>query len=134
MLGSQVGSKNTFNDWVTVVGDYSNLRIGNGNVFNQNVVLNVNSQVHIGDENHFSAGVKLMSTRLDTTLNAHMSFPIRIGNGNWLAADSLIAVRNQEIEVSNGVTLAAKAFLNTSARESGLYAGVPASIIKKYSH
>ena len=134
ILGAQIGSRNTFNGWVTVVGDYSNLKIGNENTFNQNVVINVNSLIHIGNQNHFSVGVKLITTRLDATLRTHLSFPIRIGNRNWLAADSIVAVSNHEIEINSGVTIAAKSFLNTSATQPGLYAGTPAVQIRTRSN
>jgi acetyltransferase-like isoleucine patch superfamily enzyme len=127
ILGASVGKNNTFNGWLVVVGDFANLRIGDGNVFNQNIILNLNSKISIGNRNHFSSGVKITTTKLNKELTEHVSFPVTIGNNNWLATDSLIAVSLGEISVPSGVTLGAKSLLNKSALIPGLYLGVPAN-------
>lgn len=128
ILGAQLGKNNTFNDWITVVGNYSNLTIGDQNIFNQNIVLNVSSEIFIGNKNHFSAGVKIITTKLNENLSRHLSFPVQIGDNNWFATDSLIAVSHNKILVADGIILGAKALLNDSAPTPGLYVGVPANI------
>ncbi len=126
ILGASVGKGNTFNGWLVIVGDYSNLKVGDSNIFNQGVILNLNSSLTIGSRNHFSSGVKIVTTKLNSDLTEHISFPIQIGDNNWLATDSLIAISSGEISVSSGVILGAKSILNKSALVPGLYSGVPA--------
>lgn len=127
-LGARIGKNNTFNDWITVVGNYSNLTIGDQNIFNQHIVLNVSSEIFIGNRNHFSAGVKIITTKLNENLTRHFSFPVQIGDNNWFATDSLIAVSRNKILVPGGIILGAKSLLNDSASIPGLYVGVPANI------
>ncbi len=127
LLGAEVGEGNTFNDWIKIAGQVQNLKIGDNNVFNQNLVFNLDSNITIGDRNHFSVGVVLITTKLNDLLNSHVKHPIVIGDDNWFAACSVIAISHGELVVSDGIVLGAQSLLCKSTSLPGLYAGVPAT-------
>lgn len=127
-LGARVGINNNFYDWLHITGPISNLRIGNSNHFNPGIFLVTSAQLDIGNENHFSVGVKILTTRLDSSLKNHLSFPITIGNYNWLAADSMVSISDSRIDIATGIILGAKSMLCSSATSPGLYVGVPAKL------
>lgn len=122
--GAKIGTGNTFNSWLIISGNPKNLSIGNFNVFNEYVLINSASTVEIGNNNHFSVGSKLLSTRLNDDLTTHESFPITIKDNNWFAVDSVIAVRNGPIYIGNDVIVGARTLVFRSIFERGKYFGI----------
>ena len=122
--GAEIGIGNTFNGWLAVAGDPQNLVIGNHNVFNEYVVINCSESIRIGNSNHFSVGSKLISTKLNSNFSSHQSFPIIIGNNNWFAVDSVVAVRSAPIYFGDNIVIGAKSLVFSSIFTSGKYYGI----------
>jgi acetyltransferase-like isoleucine patch superfamily enzyme len=124
LRGAELGSGNTFNGWLKVVGDVKNLKIGDYNVFNEYILINCKSKIIIGDWNHFSVGTKLISTRLSDDLATHISYPITIRNYCWTAVDSVIAINKSPIVISDNIIIGAKSLIFKSLEEKGKYYGI----------
>ncbi len=122
--GAQVGEGNTFNDWIKISGSVKNLKIGNSNVFNEFILLNCKDKITIGDHNHFSAGCKLITTRLSDDLSSHVSNPITIEDNTWLAVDVVIATNKEPISIGSNIIIGAKSLILKSLYVKGKYFGV----------
>jgi acetyltransferase-like isoleucine patch superfamily enzyme len=119
--GAKVGELNTFHSWIKIVGNPQNLIIGHSNVFNEQVCLNVREKIEIGDNNHFSVGSKIITTKLSDDLSHHISFPIKIGDNCWLACDSVVAISSSEVTICNNVIIGAKNLVFKSINKPGKY-------------
>lgn len=122
--GAKVGKKNTFHGWLCLVGDVRNLHIGDNNTFNEFVYLNLKSKIIIGNSNHFSFGSKLITTRLNYNLKAHVSYPIIIGNNCWFAVDSVVAISKNKLIICDNVIVGGKSLVLKSINTPGKYLGI----------
>ena len=126
LLGAQIGKRNTFNCWIAIEGDIRNIIIGDGNIFAPGFYLNAVEKITIGNLNHFSSGVKVITGRLTTDHSSHLAHQILIGDNNWFSSGSVVAPRDRSLVVGSGITVGAMSFLNSDAIIPGLYVGIPA--------
>ena len=89
-----------------------NVRIGDFNVLNSSVVLG--HDVSIGNFNSMMPGVRI-------------SGEVNMGDCNFFGVNSVVL---QQIKIKNNVRLAAGSVLMTKPKESCLYIGVPAKMMK----
>lgn len=105
------------------------IRIGNGNYFNRNVMIDACNLVEIGHNNMF--GPDIYVTDSDHSVAAGVSpkdLPmrygtVRIGNNCWIGAKAVIL---KNVALGDGCVVAAGAVVNRSVEPGQVVAGVPA--------
>lgn len=105
------------------------IRIGNGNYFNRNLMIDACGHVEIGDENMF--GPDIYITDSNHTLSVGVSAKatpmqtgrIRIGSRCWIGAKAVIL---KDVELGDGCIVGAGAVVTKSFPAGSVIAGVPA--------
>ena len=109
------------------------IRIGNGNYFNRNVMIDACGLVEIGDENMFGPDVYI--TDSNHTFGpgiAPKDFPmqagrVKIGNRCWIGAKAVIL---KNVELGDECVVGAGAVVTKSVSPGTVVAGVPARILR----
>ena len=134
----EIGSLNAFTQgcWLwpeDTPFDGTRIRIGNGNYFNRNVMIDACGLVEIGDENMFGPDIYITdSNHTFGPGKAPKDFPMRagsvkIGNRCWIGAKATIL---KGVELGDGCVVAAGAVVTRSVPGGGIVAGVPARPMK----
>jgi maltose O-acetyltransferase len=105
------------------------IRIGNGNYFNRNLMLDACGRIEIGDGNMFGPDVYI--TDSNHSIEAGRSpkdLPmqrgvVRIGDNCWIGAKAIIL---KDVELGDGCVVAAGAVVTRSVAPGQVVAGVPA--------
>lgn len=129
-----IGSYNAFTQgfWLWPVdADYDGIRIriGNGNYFNRNVMIDACGLVLIGDDNMFGPDIYITdSNHLFGPGVAPKEVPmnrgtVRIGSRCWIGARAIIL---KDVELGDGSVVAAGAVVTRSVAPGQVVAGVPA--------
>lgn len=105
------------------------IRIGDGNYFNRNVMIDACGLVEIGDQNmvgpdvyitdsnhHFGAGINPHSSAMQRGF-------VKIGNRCWIGAKAIIL---KDVELGDGCVVAAGAVVTRSVAAGQVVGGVPA--------
>jgi acetyltransferase-like isoleucine patch superfamily enzyme len=133
-----IGSLNAFTEgcWLWPVDERSRevrIRIGSGNYFSRDVMIDASGLVEIGDENMFGPGVFITDSNHDVQpgVPPHR-LPmrvgrVRIGNGCWIGAHAVIL---KDVEIGHGAVVAAGAVVTRSVAPGSTVAGVPARPIR----
>jgi acetyltransferase-like isoleucine patch superfamily enzyme len=108
------------------------IRIGDGNYFNRNLMIDACGEVRIGDENMFGPDVYI--TDSNHTVRRGLSpkstpmerGAVRIGSRCWIGAKAVI-LRN--VSLGDGCVVAAGAVVTRDVPSGATVAGVPARVI-----
>ncbi len=130
----EIGNHNAFTQgcWLWPVEedfDGVRIRIGNGNYFNRNLMIDACGYVEIGSENMFGPDVYM--TDSNHTSGGGVSpktLPmirgrIKIGNNCWIGAKAIIL---KDVELGDGCVVGAGAVVTKSFPSGSIIAGIPA--------
>lgn len=130
----QIGSRNSLTEGVwlwPIDAEYGGIRIriGDGNYFNRNLMIDACGYVEIGDYNMFGPGVYVTDSnhRFGPEL-APCQLPmdvgkVKIGSRCWIGAGVTIL---KDVELGDGCVVGAGAVVNRSVAPGAIVAGVPA--------
>jgi maltose O-acetyltransferase len=112
------------------------IRIGSGNYFNRNVMIDACGYIEIGDQNMF--GPDIYITDSNHQFGADISpkeLPmsvgqVKIGNHCWLGAKAVIL---KDVTLGDGAVVAAGAVVTKSVGPGQVVAGVPARVIAAFT-
>src|SRR3989440_9819198 len=130
----EIGSYNAFTQgcWLWPEDtDYNGIRIriGNGNYFNRNLMIDACGYVEIGDDNMFGPDIYIAdSNHTYKGGESPKQLPIergrvKIGNHCWIGAKVVIL---KDVELGNGCVVGAGAVVTRSVARGAVVAGVPA--------
>ncbi|MFL6212860.1 MAG: DapH/DapD/GlmU-related protein [Blastocatellia bacterium] len=110
------------------------IRIGDGNYFNRNLMIDACGYVEIGDENMFGPDVYI--TDSNHTFGSGVSPKaapmqtgrVRIGNRCWIGAKAVIL---KDVELGDGAVVGAGAVVTRSVPPGVVVAGVPARQVSR---
>lgn len=110
------------------------IRIGNGNYFNRNLMIDACNYVEIGDDNMF--GPDVFITDGDHTLQEGLppkSLPMRkgtvkIGNNCWIGAKAVIL---RDVELGDGCVVGAGAVVTKSFPAGSVIGGIPGKVLDR---
>ena len=109
------------------------IRIGNGNFFNRNLMIDACQLVEIGDDNMFGPDVYITDSNhrcADGIGPKDLSMDrgkVRIGSRCWIGAKAVIL---KDVELGDGCVVAASSVVNRSVAPGQIVAGVPARVIR----
>ena len=130
----EIGSLNAFTQgcWLWPEDtdfDGVRIRIGDGNYFNRNAMIDACGLVEIGDENMFGPDIYITDSnhRFGPGM-APKDFPmqagrVKIGNRCWIGARAVIL---KDVELGDGCVVAAGSVVTRSVPSGQMVAGVPA--------
>lgn len=113
--------------------DHPRIVIGNGNYFNRDVMIDACGHVRIGDDNMLGPGVYITDSNHTITQGTSPKFLpmntgiVRIGNGCWIGARSVIL---KNVQLDDYCVVAAGAVVTHSFPGGSVIAGVPAKLIR----
>jgi len=105
------------------------IRIGNGNYFNRNVMIDACGLVEIGDDNMFGPDIYIADSNHTfgegtSPKAAHMQKGrVKIGNRCWLGAKAVIL---KDVELGDGCVVGAGAVVTRAVLPGEIVGGVPA--------
>ncbi len=133
-----MGNYNTFSQgcyiWPNDV-DHPDIRIkiGNGNYFNKNTMIDACGYIEIGNDNmfgpdiyitdsnhHFGKGISPKNSPMDIGR-------VKIGNECWIGAKAIIL---KNVELGDGCVVGAGSVVTKSFSSGSIIAGVPAKLLK----
>jgi maltose O-acetyltransferase len=134
----EIGSYNAFTQgawlWpVEGIHDGFRIRIGNGNYFNRNLMIDACGLVEIGDRNMFGPDVYITDSNHRF---GHGMAPneqpmdvgkVKIGNRCWIGAKAVIL---KDVELGDGCVIGAGSVVTKSVLPGTVVAGVPARPLK----
>lgn len=117
-----------------IYGNPRNLTIGHRTFLNSEIYLEPVASIAIGSYCQFGPQVTVLTSHHDFCSNGTVSrspraLPVRIGDRVWLGARSVIL---PGVCLGNDVAVAAGAVVSRDCIEPGLYAGVPASLVRRH--
>lgn len=113
-------------------GNFKNIKIGKGVVFNDGVYIQARGKVEIGSNVVLSRNTSIFDAGLDTeTLSKHVINPVLIGNNCWLGANVIIL---PGVELGDDVIVAAGSVVTKSFANNLIIGGNPAVFIKRRSN
>jgi len=133
----EIGSYNAFTQgcWIWPNDeefDGIRIRIGSGNYFNRNLMIDACGSVEIGDENMFGPDVYIADSNHTFEKGASpKTLPmsrgrVKIGNHCWIGAKVVIL---KDVELGDGCVIGAGAVVTKSFPAGSVIAGVPAKLI-----
>lgn len=133
----EIGSYNAFTQgcWLwpeDTVYPGIRIRIGNGNYFNRNLMIDACGLVEIGDDNMFGPDVYITDSnhsygREVSPKHSTMQVGrVRIGNRCWIGAKAVIL---KDVELGDGCVVGAGAVVTRSFPAASVVAGVPANLL-----
>ena len=108
------------------------IKIGSGNYFNRNLMIDACGYVEIGNQNMFGPDVYITDSNHTTAKNmSPKQLPmskgsVKIGNCCWIGAKAVIL---KDVELGDGCVVAAGAVVTKSFGAGSKIAGVPARLI-----
>lgn len=133
----QIGSYNAFTQGCWLWPEDTDcveirIRIGNGNYFNRNVMLDACGLIEIGDDNMFGPDIYMTDSNhtfgegLSPGRESMQKGRIKIGNRCWIGAKAVIL---KDVELGDGCVVGAGAVVTHSFPPGSVVAGVPARIM-----
>ena len=134
----QIGNYNAFTQgcWLwpeDTECDCIRIRIGSGNYFNRNLMIDACGYVEIGDENMFGPDIYITDSNhtvrpgISAKAAAMQVGSVRIGSQCWIGAKAVIL---KDVELGDGCVVAAGAVVTKSFPAGSVIAGVPASLVR----
>jgi len=111
------------------------IRIGEGNYFNRDVMIDACASIEIGSHNMFGPGVyitdsnHIMESGQWITETGMSIGHVVIGNGCWIGTRAAIL---KDVELGDRCIVAAGAIVTKSFPSGSVVGGVPAALIKKH--
>src|SRR4029077_3243592 len=108
------------------------IRIGSGNYFNRNLMIDACGYIEIGDDNMFGPDVYITDSNHTygpgiSPKNAEMQAGrVKIGNRCWIGAKAVIL---KDVELGDNCVVGAGAVVTRSVSPGAIVAGVPAKIL-----
>lgn len=113
---------------IVSAGNFKNIKIGKGVVFNGGVYIQARGKVEIGSNVVLSRNTSIFDAGLDIeTLSKHIIKPVIIGSNCWLGANVIIL---PGVELGEGVVVAAGSVVTKSFNDNVIIGGNPAVFIK----
>jgi acetyltransferase-like isoleucine patch superfamily enzyme len=109
------------------------IRIGNGNYFNRNLMIDACGYVEIGDENMFGPDVYITDSNHSFGIGGSpKAAPMRvgrvkIGNRCWIGAKAVIL---KDVELGDGCVIGAGAVVTRSFPNNSVIVGAPARLLR----
>jgi acetyltransferase-like isoleucine patch superfamily enzyme len=130
----EIGSRNAFTQgcWLWPVDeayDGCRIRIGNGNYFNRNVMIDACGMVEIGDDNMFGPDIYISDSNHSVEPGISPKSlemkrgRVKIGNRCWIGAKAVIL---SNVSLGDGCVVGAGAVVTRDVRPGAVVAGVPA--------
>jgi maltose O-acetyltransferase len=129
LLGAKIGKNVRVFGKFTVIGNFSNLTIGDNSTINEGVLFNLRDRITIGRNVHLSSHVQLHTGKL-TLYNIprkHVKEPIIIEDNVWLASSVIISAG---VTIGKNSVVGAGSVVTKSISQDCFYAGNPAKKIK----
>ena len=110
------------------------IRIGSGNYFNRNLMIDACNRIEIGNENMFGPDVYItdgdhsFGEGISPKGAAMRAGTVRIGNQCWIGAKAVIL---KDVELGDGCVVGAGAVVTKSFPAGSVIAGVPAKLLKR---
>jgi acetyltransferase-like isoleucine patch superfamily enzyme len=135
----EIGSYNAFTQgcWLWPTGGNEQgvrIRIGNGNYFNRNLMIDACGLVEIGDENMFGPDIYITDSDHDIAEGiSPKQLPMKkgkviIGSRCWIGAKVIIL---KNVELGDGCVVGAGAVVTKGFPAGSVVAGVPAQLLRR---
>ena len=135
----EIGSFNSFSQGCWLWPNNENyegvrIRIGNGNYFNRNVMIDACGLVEIGDQNMFGPDIYITDSNhrfgsgLAPNEQPMVVGKVKIGNRCWIGAKAVIL---KDVELGDGCVVGAGAVVTKSVAPGCVVAGVPAQTLSQ---
>jgi acetyltransferase-like isoleucine patch superfamily enzyme len=132
-----VGASNALSEgcWLWPVDedcDETRIRIGNGNYFNRNVMIDACGSVDVGSNNMFGPNVYIADSNHTMSPGTRVADSpmdigkVVIGNGCWIGANAIIL---KDVVLGDRCVVAAGAVVTKSFPPGSVIAGVPARLL-----
>jgi len=133
----EIGSFNSFSQGCWLWPNNENyegvrIRIGNGNYFNRNVMIDACGLVEIGDQNMFGPDIYITDSNhrfgsgLAPNEQPMVVGKVKIGNRCWIGAKAVIL---KDVELGDGCVVGAGAVVTKNVPPGSVVAGVPAQTL-----
>jgi len=133
----QVGEYNALTEgcWLWPIdaeADGIRIKIGNGNYFNRDTMIDACGLIEIGDENMFGPGIYITDSNHTVGVGqSPKSAPmqvghVKIGNRCWIGAHAVIL---KDVELGDGCVVGAGAVVTRSVPSGAVVVGVPARVV-----
>jgi maltose O-acetyltransferase len=133
----QIGEYNSLTEgcWLWPLdtdSDEVRIKIGSGNYFNRNVMIDACGLIEVGDDNMFGPGIYITDSNHSVkTEVSPKALPmqvgrVKIGNRCWIGAHAVIL---KDVELGDGCVVGAGAVVTRSVPPGTVVAGVPARVI-----
>lgn len=110
-------------------GNFKNIKIGSGVVFNPGVYIQARGSVEIGSNVVLSRNACIFDASLDIeSLSEHIVKPVIIGDDCWIGANATIV---PGIKLGSGIIVAAGSVVTKSFDDNVIIGGNPAIILKR---
>ena len=130
----EIGSFNSFSQGCWLWPNDENyegvrIRIGSGNYFNRNVMIDACGRVEIGDQNMFGPDIYITDSNhrfgsgLAPNEQPMVVGKVKIGNRCWIGAKAVIL---KDVELGDGCVVGAGAVVTKNVPPGSVVAGVPA--------
>lgn len=130
-----IGKKVLIEKYVRIEGVNGDIRIGNRCFFNRNCNIVSLKKIQIGDNCLFGPNVGIYDhnhcfnkRNIPISKQGYEKAEINIGNNIWIGANVVITAG---VDICNFVVIAANSVVTKNITESGVYAGIPAKLIKR---
>lgn len=109
-------------------GNFKNIKLGHGVVFNHGVYVQARGVVKIGSKVVLSRNVSIFDAGINTLdLKDHITTPVLIGNNCWIGANAILL---PGVSLGDNVIVAAGSVVTKSFNANVIVAGNPAKVIK----
>jgi acetyltransferase-like isoleucine patch superfamily enzyme len=134
----EIGNRNAFTQgcWLwpeDTEFDGIRIRIGNGNYFNRNLMIDACGLVEIGDDNMFGPDVYIadsnhaFGTGISPKAAPMQRGRVKIGSHCWIGAKAIIL---KDVELGDGCVVGAGAVVTKSFPAGGRIVGIPATVLR----
>jgi maltose O-acetyltransferase len=116
--------------------DVLRIKVGSGNYFNRDVMIDACGLIELGDENMFGPGIYITDSNHSTADGVSpKALPmqvghVKIGDRCWIGARAVIL---KDVELGDGCVVGAGAVVTRSVPAGAVVVGVPARVVQSAS-